>query len=167
MVSCRNWQTQRSQSAALLVLPNQCLTKLPPSVTFSDVIDVRTALIPGNLLISGNYFQNPAYRLIRYFQLLARVRSAQRKPATVSRLHYRSAGLKRKTTRRAVDAHIPVHLDEFQLASSALLFSARLGGFGKKFRETGKLPRGRQITLSRYRDRRIRGSNLVSACEPN
>jgi hypothetical protein len=42
-------------------LPNQCLTKFPPSVTFFDVIDVRSVLILGNLLISGIYFQNPAY----------------------------------------------------------------------------------------------------------
>jgi hypothetical protein len=47
------------------MLPNQRLTKFPSSVTFFDVIDVKTALILGNLLISFIYFQNPAYRLVR------------------------------------------------------------------------------------------------------
>jgi hypothetical protein len=46
-------------------LPNQCLTKSPPYLTFLTVIEVKISLIQGNLLISGIYFQNPAYRLAR------------------------------------------------------------------------------------------------------
>jgi hypothetical protein len=46
-------------------LPNQCLTKSPPYLTFLTVIEAKISLILGNLLISGIYFQNPAYRLIR------------------------------------------------------------------------------------------------------
>jgi hypothetical protein len=46
-------------------LPNQCLTKLPPYLTFSTVIEVKISLILGNLLISGIYSQNPAYRPVR------------------------------------------------------------------------------------------------------
>jgi hypothetical protein len=42
-------------------MPNQDLTL--PSVIFSDVIDVKIALIVGDLPISGGCFQNPAYRL--------------------------------------------------------------------------------------------------------
>jgi len=33
-------------------------------------VDDKSALILGNLLISGVYFQNPAYRLIRVFTIL-------------------------------------------------------------------------------------------------
>jgi hypothetical protein len=47
-------------------LPNQCLTKSPPYLTFLTVIEVKISLILGNLLISGVFFQNPAYRLARH-----------------------------------------------------------------------------------------------------
>jgi hypothetical protein len=48
-------------------LPNQCLTKSPPYLTFLTVIEVRISLILGNLLISGIYSQNPAYRPVPPF----------------------------------------------------------------------------------------------------